>query len=106
MKTTTLLLPFLFLALAGLSGCDSSSANKTSAVGVGTVPTVPGTGNGTGSGQAYTVTKYMGASARSLTNGMKVAAGTTGASKSFGGSSKVFAGPLARRVRADVRAGA
>ncbi len=51
-----------------------------------------GKGNGTGAGQAYTVTKYMGASARSLTNGMKVAAGTTGASKSFGGSSKVFAG--------------
>lgn len=50
MKTTTRLLPFLLLSLAALSGCDSSSANKTGTVGVGTTPTVPGTGNGTGSG--------------------------------------------------------
>jgi hypothetical protein len=51
-----------------------------------------GKGNGTGAGQAYTVTKYMGASARSLTNGMKVASGRTGMAKGFGGSSRVFAG--------------
>lgn len=51
-----------------------------------------GKGNGTGKGQAYTVTKYMGAGAANLTKGTKVAAGMTGSTKSFGGDSKVFAG--------------
>ena len=40
---------------------------------------------GTGSGQAYTVTKYMGSSARTLRGGMKVASGMTGMAKRFGG---------------------
>ena len=52
-----------------------------------------GKGNGTGAGQAFTVTKYSGAaSARSLTNGTKVASGVTGATTRFGNHSKVFAG--------------
>jgi hypothetical protein len=51
-----------------------------------------GKGNGTGKGQAYTVTKYAGAGARTLTRGSKVAAGMTGRPMSFGGDSMAFAG--------------
>lgn len=51
-----------------------------------------GKGNGTGKGQAYTVTKYSGASAGNLKNGTKVGSGMTGSSKSFGGGTEVFAG--------------
>lgn len=51
-----------------------------------------GKGNGTGKGQAYTVTKYSGTSAGNLKRGSKVGSGMTGSSKSLGNGSRVFAG--------------
>jgi hypothetical protein len=51
-----------------------------------------GEGNGTGAGQAYTVTRYTGASSRNLTNGTRVTSGVTGTTKSFGHGARVFAG--------------
>jgi hypothetical protein len=51
-----------------------------------------GKGNGTGAGQAYTVTKYSGDSARTLQYGTRVANGVTGTAKRIGHGAKVFAG--------------
>ena len=51
-----------------------------------------GAGNGTGAGQAYTVTMYSGRSAGALTNGTKIASGKTGTPKAVGKDSRVFAG--------------
>ncbi|MDO9451876.1 MAG: Ig-like domain-containing protein [Stagnimonas sp.] len=53
MKTTNTLFSFALLAvLAALSGCDSTSADKSSPISVGGTGTIPGTGNtgGTGGG--------------------------------------------------------
>lgn len=51
-----------------------------------------GQGNKTGKGQAYTVTKYVGANAGSLKKGSIVTSGVTGTTKMIGKDSKVFAG--------------
>ncbi len=52
-----------------------------------------GKGNGTGAGQAYTVTQYSGSSAGNLKKGTKIASGKTGSTKAFANnSSRVFAG--------------
>ncbi len=51
-----------------------------------------GKGNGTGAGQAYTVTKYSGNNSRTLQDGNRIASGVTGTAKRIGSGAKVFAG--------------
>ncbi len=51
-----------------------------------------GKGNGTGSGQAYTITKYAKKNSNALTHGKRIGSGYTGQKVKLGHGAKVFAG--------------